>query len=327
MPTRHSIAPNFSSRRTNGAAASNGQKHRNGSSNGNGHAGGVTVLPSFHDEAERQTLLRNHAGPRADRLVVLYGEAIPLFELSGRGRSLFNGLWDAAVTLDGRPIPLSGTWESLCWHADDEVDYLELRCHVEPGLCVDRHFMLARRGEFAVLADSIVTTEARQIEYRARWSLSPKMRGRTDRTTRECRLVGDTAAARMFPLALPQDRVISSSGALNSHGREIELMQSGAGNALFVPLLIEWNPKRTRAAADWRGLTVGEMSRAVPSAVAAGFRLRLGRQQWVVYRSLRRSGHARSVLGYHTHHETVIGEFASDGTVKPLIEIEAETAG
>lgn len=327
MPSRRSSSSKNSAPPTNGAASRNGHARRNGSSNGNGHVTTVTVLPSHHDKAERQALLRNHAGPRADRMVVLYGDSVPVFELSGRGRSFFNGLWDASITIDGRVIPLEGTWENLCWHADEDADYLELRCTVEPGLRVERLFMLARRAQLAVLADSIVTTEARQIGYQARFSLAPKIRCRSDRATRECRLVSGASSARVFPLALPQDRVLSCSGALTSAGRELELTQVGSGNALFVPLLIDWDPKRSRAAADWRNLTVAEALRTVAPAAAAGFRLRLGRAQWLVYHSLHHSGHGRSVLGYHTHHETVIGEFTPAGTVKPFIEIESETAG
>jgi hypothetical protein len=285
------------------------------------------MLPSFHNEAEREALLRNHAGAQADRIVVLYGDAVPVFELSGRGRSFFNGVWEAAVTLDGRVVPLAGAWEQVCWHADEEIDYLELRCRIEPDVCVERQFILPRQGHFAVLADSIVTTEARQIDYRARFSPAPKVRCRSDRLTRECRLTAETSVARLFPLSLPQERVKSASGALIARGRDVELTQSGAGNALFVPLFIGWDPKLSRAAADWSRLTVGEVRSALPASAAAGFRLRLGRKQWVVYRSLAASGHARSILGYHTHHETVVGEFTADGTVKPLVEIEAETAG
>lgn len=285
----------------------------------------MTVLPSYHDEAERQALLRNHAGPRADRLVVLYGETVPLFELSGRGRSLFNGPWEASLSLDDRPVPLTAAWQNICWHADEDVDYLELRCTIEAGVRIDRLFMLARRAQFAVLADSIVTADARQIDYRAQFTLAPRVRGRAERATRECRLFAGTPAARLFPLALPHDRILSSRSHLQTEGRSVELTQSGSGNAMFVPLMIDWDPKRARAAADWRSLTVGETCRAVAPSVAAGFRLRLGRRQWVVYHGLHHSGHARSFLGYHTHHETVIGEFTPTGTVTPLIEIETET--
>ena len=54
---------------------------------------------------------------------------------------------------------------------------------------------------------------------------------------------------------------------------------------------------------------------------AAGFRLRVGKHQWMFYRGLTAGETARTVLG-HPPHETVIAEFTGDGNVEPLVMVE-----
>ena len=39
----------------------------------------------------------------------------------------------------------------------------------------------------------------------------------------------------------------------------LELTQVGAGQGLYLPLLLDWHPRRRAAAAEWRSLTVTEV--------------------------------------------------------------------
>ena len=58
-----------------------------------------------------------------------------------------------------------------------------------------------------------------------------------DTTTREARLRAPGCTARVFPLALPQDRVLSTAGSCpqNSVAGSLELRQIVAGRGLFAP--------------------------------------------------------------------------------------------
>ncbi len=67
---------------------------------------------------------------------------------------------------------------------------------------------------------------------------------------------------------------------------------------------------------------MGRERTAVSADEAAGFRVQVGRLQWVFYRSL--SGPAtRTVLGKNLFNELLIGRFQSDGKIRTLVEIEA----
>jgi hypothetical protein len=91
---------------------------------------------------------------------------------------------------------------------------------------------------------------------------------------------------------------------------------------MYVPIVFDWSPARREAEAFWRRLTVSEARQPVPADVAAGYRLQVASNQWLIYHSLQKCGGARSVLGHHTWNESVIGSFRRNGEVAPLIVIE-----
>ncbi|MFN0054319.1 MAG: hypothetical protein ACKV0T_19255 [Planctomycetales bacterium] len=309
---------------------SNGRSHggqtaaqRNGSApRRKTSAARVLLPPSRHSEATSEAFLQTHRGPTADRLTVNYSGGTVVIDLVAQGVSICQGVWEASVTVDGQPAHQVGDWEAVCWNADEDVDYLELQCDLDGGGRIDRQLVLSRRGGFALLADAILTPGAGQIDYRSRWSIGPGLRSREDTPTRAARLAGRKIAARLFPLALPALRQQAADGRLSIAGGALELIQSQAGAALYTPLALEWNPRRRGSSATWRTLTVSEAGRAVPLDVAAGYRLQVGRTQWLVYHGLQNHGAARAVLGHHTWNETVIGEIGSDGGLSPLILIE-----
>jgi hypothetical protein len=71
----------------------------------------------------------------------------------------------------------------------------------------------------------------------------------------------------------------------------------------------------------WRQLTVGESLNVVSRDVAAGYRVQIGKSQWLIYRSLGTRGN-RTVLGQNFSSEFVVARFRPDGTAEKLLEIE-----
>lgn len=285
--------------------------------------GRAPLLPSRFSEARGEATLQATASSRSDRLSVRYGGNEVQLELFGRGQLLLQGLWDCVISVDGRPFEMQGEWESSCWNADEDADYFELQFRVGDTLRIDRQILLPRSGNFAILADAIIAPKAKELEVRTRLPLPSDLKFTTERLTRSAKLRGPEGTARIHPLALPQDRVNSACGELISNGNAIELVQrQSAGGGLYLPLVFDWSPKRTGASVFWRNLTVSEHSRILPIHEAAGYRLRMGRDQWLVYHSLHNTNEARAILGHHTWNETVIGGFKADGQVAPLILIE-----
>jgi hypothetical protein len=124
-------------------------------------------------------------------------------------------------------------------------------------------------------------------------------------------------------VGLPQDRVLSTSGNCCEKEGHLDLKQETTGRGLYLPVVFDWHPQRRRAPADWRSLTVTEPGRVVGRDGAAGHRLRVGKQQLLVYRSLVATPEARAVLGQHTRYETVIGSIDA-GEMNPIIMVDAD---
>ena len=61
--------------------------------------------------------------------------------------------------------------------------------------------------------------------------------------------------------------------------------------------------------------------RAQPAEAAVGYRVAIGKAQWLIYRSLT-PPRSRSLLGYNVCSETLVARFDRHGEVDPLIEIE-----
>ena len=149
------------------------------------------------------------------------------------------------------------------------------------------------------------------------WGLAP-----ADETN-EAFLMGQKAAALALPLALPEWRVEPFPGQLASTSDAVEIQLSGQGGALFAPLFLDLKPRRMTRPLTWRRLTVAESLEIVPPSVAVGYRVMVGKSQWLIYRSL--TGVAnRTLLGHNLATEMLVARFDKKGEVEPLIEIEGE---
>ena len=90
---------------------------------------------------------------------------------------------------------------------------------------------------------------------------------------------------------------------------------------MFAPLFVDLSRKRLDKPLTWRQLTVGQLREIVPADVAVGYRVQVGKTQWLMYRSLAPAA-IRTVLGQNLMHEFLVGRFHADGHVETLLEIE-----
>jgi hypothetical protein len=93
------------------------------------------------------------------------------------------------------------------------------------------------------------------------------------------------------------------------------------GRRLYAPLLLDLNRTRVRKQRTWRRLTVGAELRPVALEAAVGYRVQIGKEQWLIYRSLAPAAN-RTVLGQNTVRDFLFARFNCDGHVEPLVEIE-----
>ena len=99
------------------------------------------------------------------------------------------------------------------------------------------------------------------------------------------------------------------------------LKQRGVASRLEVPLFIDLDPRQRTKPYTWRQLTVAEDLQVQPRDVATGYRVQIGRRQWMFYRSLA-AKRIRTVLGQNLGCEYICGRFHTNGSVETLIEIE-----
>jgi hypothetical protein len=246
------------------------------------------------------------------------------FDLAARGTALLAGTLVSELVVDGASQKVSGDWESVCWYADDDGDYLELRHCVNNSVWIDRQMLLSRHGQLALIADAVMARGATRLEYRMSLPVADRVVVKFDARTRECRLDARRSRARIFPVALPQDRVHGTAGKVAERDGRLELTQVGSGAGLYVPLVLDWHPRRRAARVEWRSLTVTETGNVISPHRAAGHRLRLGQHQWLIYKSLETPDDARAVLGYHTWYDAVVGTLDAGGAVDPIVMVEVD---
>jgi hypothetical protein len=268
--------------------------------------------------------MQSGPGKAADRMTIAYHGPDVEFELSACGTALLAGALDCALVIDDAAHDVRGDWRSVCWYADDDGDYLELRCCVNDSVWIDRQLLLSRHSHLALIADAIVARGAQRLEYRMSLPAAEGVAMKFDSPTRECRLATSRLRARAFPVALPQDRVDGTVGNFLERDGRLELTQVGTNGGLYVPVVLDWHPRRRAQQAEWRSLTVTETGKVVSPHGAAGHRLRIGGHQLLIYKSLETPDDARAVLGYHTWYDAVVGTIDARGAVDPMVMVEVE---
>lgn len=279
--------------------------------------------PSFDVESAGIAVLRPDWRRRSPQWAVNYSGPKLAMELSLGKQLLWSGATEIEVRVDSRPLVPRQAWDEVCWESDGDVDYLELELQLSDEFTIQRHLLLARQARFLLLADAVLGHNPHKIEYRSRLPLADGASFKAEADTHDGRfLLGKRACARVLPLALGEWRSGPSGGTLDSAGGALELKQEALGARLFAPLFIDFDRRRLAQEATWRQLTIGEDRQVVPRDVAVGYRVQVGKSQWLIYRSLGDAG-VRTVLGKNLMHEFLVGRFKSDGKVKTLLEIEA----
>lgn len=279
-------------------------------------------VPSTQSDWARFALLRTDWSPQADTLAITHHQQFPQLDVAALGQPLLHGDWPLQLQIGDSLFELADEWSCVCWVSDADVDYLELQMEGPGNLRVERMVLLSRRDHFLLLADSIAGAPAEKITLRSHFPLAAGVTAQADTATREIRLQAGRQKVRAFPLGLACERVQSTPNTFAVADDQLLLEQVAAGTGLVAPVVFQWSPELVKKEAVWRTLTVSEAGKVAPSGSAAGFRLRIGDSQWLVYRSLRKPKDARTVLGHHSWNETVIGRFDKNGDLDPMLMVE-----
>lgn len=297
------------------------------------YSGAVLPEPSYHSEWAGACVLRPGWSTAGPSLTALFdGRSAVDVELSCGKNVVFSGPWQWQVSVDGNRLEPLCDWEEICWFSDEDADYIELELALSEDVVLQRHILMARGDSFLLMADSVLCEEDSDgdedagekptIEYRATLPLSAGIGFELAEESHEALLTsGKKNLAHVLPLAFPEWRQSDSPGSLELTPEGLELKFSVQGTALFAPLFFDLDPRRFARRFTWRRLTVVESLEKQPADVAVGYRVQLGKQQWLIYRSLAQTAN-RTLLGHNLSTEMLVARFDPTGEVEALVEIE-----
>jgi hypothetical protein len=293
-------------------------------------ASGFKGLPkpiaSYHSEARQSSLLRTDWSAGGAQLAVDWSSPELQLEFYVGRDLVFAGRSAPEVRVDGTLRAPIGDWIEVVWLSDVDSDFLELEIELTGGVWLQRQFLLTRRDGWLYTADVVLLHDlpgAHDIDARLALPCVDKARFTPAAETCEASLVVGRRQLAVIPPGLPEWRSANREGSLTTeNGATAIAMSARQVRALYVPLAVQFDGARARKPLTWRQLTVGENLTIVPAERAVGYRLQLGREHWLVYRSLTPRAN-RTVLGVNLQTDFLFSRFTAEGESEPLVEIEA----
>lgn len=275
---------------------------------------------SGFSEWARVGVLQSDWKRNACKLALAWGARRSWFEIS-RQASLIEGDCTPHVAINGSRLFADSEFELVCESLDDEIDYLELQLHLANDVSLYRQVIFGKQDQFALFSDVIHCSEPARIEYRCEFPLSPGMNALAESETREFYLRDQKIRSLVLPLALPEWKTARSDNCFACENNRLVLQQTTQGQGLCAALFFDLNPKRSVKPRTWRQLTVAEMLKIVEHDVAVAYRIQVGKDQWVFYRSVGSKSN-RSFIGQNVVDEFYFGRFHAGGEMKELLLIE-----
>jgi hypothetical protein len=266
---------------------------------------------------------RRAAAPNAvpTKLTVAFpGQSLHL-ELCRGDTTVLAGTWETDISLDGETIAPVADYEETCWVADKDVNYLELEIQLAGGMRLERHVVFAREDQFIFLADAVFGPRKGKLEYRGRLPLAEGMKFKGERQNVEGAIWGKKRLVTVVPPALPEWKSSKNLDRLEVQDQHLELSLAAEGCNLFAPLFLDLKSRRFEKPLTWRQLTVAESLTIQPADSSVGYRITIGKEQWLIYRSLTPKAN-RTLLGHNLSSEFLLARFLKGGEVQSLIEVE-----
>ena len=256
-----------------------------------------------------------------------------LLEVAIQNEPVLFGLWTFDVRLGGKSLRPADQWTQTCEHKEKGCTYLEIDRPFTNDYRLQRSLLVNHKDNLLLLCDALLADEAQRtrgmLSFQTGLYVSPKLRAKTsDKATEiEFRPSARTPAPpfRVLPLALPEWKAATPtslvSGTLTETDGTLVLRQESSGRSLFAPLLFDLDADRLNKRYTWRQLSVGENLRRVQDDQAVGYRIQLGQEQFLLYRSLTPKA-GRTLLGHNLFDDFCFARFDPETGVEPLIAVE-----
>ncbi len=253
------------------------------------------------------------------------------FQLSLGSKPLVQGVSDLMGQWKDKILaPLQLRVTQTCEHHKNGCDYFEFDWPLTQHYRLQRGFLLDHTHRLMVLGDTLrwdgkrTPTKAGLLTYESRLVFAPNISLARESKQLDVEILNNSARTlgRILPLCLP-----ALEGKLKIDGRRaeygIKYSLQGEGPSLFAPLVFDLDAARCKQPATWRQLTVGEEMQKVDAGRAVGFRVQLGKEQFLLYRSMTPMAN-RSVLGHNLIDDFCYATFSPEAGVSPLVEVRQE---
>jgi len=276
--------------------------------------------PAVHSEWAAAAMLRRSWTPTEPSLAITWGRRQVDFELSVQGQTMLSGGWDYQIELDGQRLQPIDDYVEVCWVSDEDVSYLELEVQLTGDCRLQRQILLTQ-DRFVLLADAVLGNQIAELQYRSTLPLSPGVEFVAEAETSEGILKARRPLTVVLPLDLSEWRVPPRGQSLEQTSAGLQLQRRSRTTRMFNALFLDVDPSRIRQPRTWRQLTVAQRLERQADDVAVGYRVQIGLQQWLFYRSLAAKAN-RTVLGQNFNTDFVAARFFPNGTIHKLLEIE-----
>jgi hypothetical protein len=252
-----------------------------------------------------------------------YRDTVPRLEIAVGDRLLVDGPWPWRIDCDGEPLDAEGPWAFSGMESDRKSTFFEITAPLTGGLRLERTVVILPADRIVVLADAITRTQeaagAPALRLASQVPLAPGLEADQPGETREV-LVYDTGMRCMaLPLGLGEWKA-AGGGEFAASSAGLALEQHGAGR-LHSALWLDCDPRRLGRPVTWRQLTVADTRINLPRSMAAGYRVQVGHEQWLLYRALDEPRN-RTLLGCNVSCEFLLGRMGRSGAVRRLVEIQ-----
>ncbi|WP_425618343.1 hypothetical protein NA78x_002048 [Anatilimnocola sp. NA78] len=296
---------------------------------------GMPAAPLYSPQASLGVLRNRWCAPQLQATADFARPQVSL-DLSSGNQPLLHGEWTVEISINGQVTTPVGPWTEVCWHTDNDCDYLEIEQKLSGGWLLQRHMLLVRRDECLLLADSLLNDENKvtpanaldtslpipRLEYATNIPLAPQVSFVPQAESREGHLVcNKKPLAVVMPLAMPEWRKQPMTGELLSQNGNLRHTLKANARNLFAPLWLDLSPSRFKNPVTWRQLTIGESLLVQPRDVAVGYRIQSHYTQWLLYRSLAWRGN-RTVLGKNFATDFVCCRFLPNGETQDILEVQ-----
>ncbi|MCA9190650.1 MAG: hypothetical protein KDB03_02770 [Planctomycetales bacterium] len=286
-----------------------------------------TKLPdlTYYSAEAAGACLQTSWKSKKPRIAIDFSDQDMCLEVLGpKGQPVLTGEWLIQVEQDGQAELQHDTWDSVCWFSDDDVDYLEVEAQFGQHARIQRQIILFREDRLLLLADALLADVVGDWRIRSEIPLAPRANFLSVEKMTEAKIqLSAKSSCLALPLFMPEWIRQGATGTFGAEDNCLVMTNScSSANRLYMPTLISLHSKHSRQPYTWRKLTVGEDLRIVRADEAAAYRMQIGKDQWVIYRTLAPATR-RTAIGMHTLCDFYAGRFDSDlGEVDTLVEVE-----